>query len=68
MPRALEVAALMAASPADSYARTKLDLRRPVIETWARLASEHDRETLEAWDSAEVRAAMKAFVERTLKR
>ena len=68
MPRALEVAALLGASPPASYARTKLDLRRPVIETWARLAAEHDRETLAAWDSPAVRDAIRAFVARTLRK
>jgi len=68
MERALEVAATMAAAPPDSYARTKLDLRRPVIETWQRLAEEHDRQTLETWDSPTVRGAMREFVERTLRK
>jgi enoyl-CoA hydratase len=68
MDRALEVAATLAAAPVDSYARTKLDLRRPVIETWQRMAEEHDRQTLEAWDSPTVREAMRGFVERTLRK
>ena len=68
MDRALEVAATMGAAPPESYARTKLDLRRPVIETWQRLAEEHERQTLEAWDSKTVREAMREFVERTLRK
>lgn len=68
MPRAVAVARAMAGTPAESYARTKRDLRRPVIETWNRLAETHDRETLEAWDSPAVREAIRAFVEKTLKK
>ena len=68
MDRALEVASAMGAAPTESYARTKLDLRRPVIETWQRLADEHDRQTLEAWDSKTVRESMREFVERTLRK
>jgi enoyl-CoA hydratase len=68
MPRALEIATLLAATPPASYARTKLDLRRPVRETWARLGEAHDRETLAAWDSPAVRHAVRAFVARTLEK
>jgi enoyl-CoA hydratase len=68
MERAIEVARAMAGTPAKSYARTKLDLRRPVLETWDRLAAAHDRETLEAWDTPAVREAIRAFVETTLKK
>ena len=66
MPRAFEVAHAMAAAPPASYARTKRDLRRPVLEIWDRLAQAHDRETLEAWDSPAVRAAIQSYVQRTL--
>jgi enoyl-CoA hydratase len=68
MERALEVATSMAATPRDSYARTKADLRRPVVETWARLRPEHDRGTLEAWGSPAVREAIGSYVEKTLRR
>ena len=68
MERSLAAAAAMAGAPRESYARTKADLRRPVMETWARLRREHDRQTLEAWDSAAVRDAIRAYVEKTLKR
>jgi enoyl-CoA hydratase len=68
MARALAVARSLGSAPAASYARTKTDLRRPVLETWGRLRAAHDRETLDAWDSAEVRAAIKAYVEKTLKK
>jgi enoyl-CoA hydratase len=66
--RALAVATAMAATPRESYARTKANLRRPVVETWTRLRAEHDRGTLEAWDSEAVRSAVRAYVEMTLKK
>lgn len=68
MERALVVAQAMAATPPASYTRTKRDLRRPVLETWERLQLQHDRETLEAWDSPAVRDAVRAYVEKTLKK
>lgn len=43
--RALAIAQTMAATPPESHARTKRDLRRPVMESWQRLAEPHDRET-----------------------
>ena len=68
MERALAVAEAMAQTPPASYARVKRDLRRPVLETWERLQLQHDRETLEAWDSPAVREAIRAYVEKTLKK
>jgi enoyl-CoA hydratase len=68
MERALAVARSLGGAPPASYARTKSDLRRPVMEAWSRLRAAHDRETLEAWDSAEVRGAIRAYVETTLKK
>lgn len=68
MERSLAAARAMAATPPASYARTKRDLRRPVLETWERLQLQHDRETLEAWDSAAVREAIRAYVAKTLKK
>jgi len=68
MERARAAASAMAATPAASYARVKRDLRRPVLETWERLQLQHDRETLEAWDSAAVREAVRGYVEKTLKK
>ena len=68
MERALAVAQAMAATPPASYARTKRDLRRPVLETWERLSVQHDRDTLEAWDSPAVREAVRAYVAKTLRK
>jgi len=68
MERSLAAASMMAATPPESYARTKADLRRPVMETWAKLRAAHDRETLEVWHSPEVRSAIEAYVEKTLKK
>jgi enoyl-CoA hydratase len=66
--RAAAVADDLAQTPAASFLRAKLDLRRPVMEAWARHAAAHDRETLEAWDSPRVRSAVAAYVERTLRK
>jgi len=68
MERAIAVAQAMAATPPASYARTKRDVRRPVLETWERLSLQHDRETLEAWDSSAVREAIRAYVAKTLQK
>jgi enoyl-CoA hydratase len=68
MERARAAASAMAATPPASYARVKRDLRRPVLETWEQLQLQHDRETLEAWDSPAVREAVRAYVEKTLKK
>jgi enoyl-CoA hydratase len=66
--RSLAAATAMTGTPAASYARTKRDLRRPVLEAWRRLREAHDRETLEAWDSPVVRAAIGDYVEATLRK
>lgn len=68
MDRALAVAGAMAATPPASFARTKRDVHRPVLETWERLTLQHDRETLDVWDSPAVREAVRAYVARTLKK
>jgi enoyl-CoA hydratase len=68
MERAVTVAQAVAATPAASYARTKRDVRRPVLETWERHVLAHDRDTLEAWDSPAVRDAIREYVEKTLKK
>ena len=68
LERAQAVAEELAALPAVSFQRAKLDLRRPVTETWARHRAAHERETLEAWASPEVQSAVSAYVERTLKK
>ena len=68
MERALAVAAAMAATPPASFARTKRDLRRPTLEVWERLGLQHDRDTLETWDSPAVREAVRAYVQKTLKK
>jgi enoyl-CoA hydratase len=66
MDRALAVATELSALVPESYARTKADLRRPTVERWERLRPTHDPATLDAWDSAAVRDAIQAHVERTL--
>ena len=68
LDRAVAVADELASAPATSYARSKRDFRRPVLETWARHGATHDREILEAWSSPEVTRAVRGYVEKTLKK
>lgn len=66
--RALAAASELAAVPEVSFRRAKQDLRRPVLETWERHGAASDRELLEAWDSPAVRAAVRDYVAKTLRR
>jgi len=66
--RAAAVAAELASFPATSYRLTKERLRRPVREAIRRSEAADAMLTLAAWDSAEVRDAVRAYVARTLKR
>ncbi len=68
MERSLAVAREMAAVPPVSFRRAKLDLRRDVLEAWERHGADHDREMLEAWSSPEVEQAVRAYVEKTLRK
>jgi enoyl-CoA hydratase len=65
---ATAVAAQLGAIPAESYRTTKELLRRPALEAYERLGPEADRKTREAWGSDEVQQAIRAFVEKTLRR
>jgi enoyl-CoA hydratase len=66
LERALELAEDLASIHPASFARTKLDLRRPILDALAKHAAEHDRAMIEAWGSEPVLAAVRAFVEKTL--
>ena len=68
LARAVAVAEEMAAVPAVAFAQSKAHWQRPALETIARHRAEQDAKTLEAWDSPEVREAVRAYVERTLKK
>jgi enoyl-CoA hydratase len=68
LARASEAAAELASLPAQSYALTKGCLRRPVREVLSAHGAGDDRATLAAWESAEVRDAVRESVARTLRR
>jgi len=68
LDRAVAVAEELASAPASSYAASKRDFRRPVLETWARHGAANDREILEAWASPEVTRAVRSYVEKTLRK
>jgi enoyl-CoA hydratase len=68
LARAGEVAECMAAVPAISFRMTKEALRRPVIEAFDRGAATFERRILDAWSSEPVQAAVRAYVEKTLRR
>lgn len=67
MGRAVSVAEELGATVPASFRSAKLDLRRPILEAWARHGAAHEQSTLEAWASPEVQASVRAFVERTLR-
>jgi enoyl-CoA hydratase len=68
LERATTVAAGLAAIPAGSYRLTKETLVRPALEACARHGPEADRRVLEAWGSEDVQRAVRAYVEKTLRR
>ncbi len=68
MARAFEVAEAFAAIAPDTYAITKLAMRRDVIAGWDALGPGIDRSTIAAWGSPTVRDAVAAYVEKTLPR
>jgi len=68
LPRACEVAEELAAIPAETYAATKLAVRRPMIEAAERLTADEDARVIERWCSPEVLANVKAFAARSIKR
>jgi enoyl-CoA hydratase len=68
LARAEALAAELATMPSTSYRLTKELLRRPVREAIARRRREDDRITQDAWDSSEVRDAVRDYVARTLQR
>jgi len=68
LPRAEALAAELAAMPATSYRLTKERLRRPVRDAVASARGADDSLTHAAWDSTEVRDAVRDYVARTLRR
>lgn len=68
LERAIELARRRAAVPREAFALTKRQLREPLLRRAARLAESHDPEVIAAWTRPETREAIRAFVERTLKK
>jgi len=67
MERALESARELAATPAEAYAASKRTLRAPSRERAARLSRESQAATIELWASEPVQAAVRRYVEQTLR-
>jgi enoyl-CoA hydratase len=67
LPRALAAGEEFAAFPPRAFALTKRQLRRPAVEAVERASSLVPR-ILEAWSSPEVLGAIRAYVDRTLKK
>lgn len=65
--RALECAAELAATPAESYALTKRWLRAGALERWQKERDANARRVLQCWTGDAVRSAIGSFVARTLK-
>lgn len=68
LDRACAVAQELAAIPAETYAATKLAVRRPMIEAARRQAEVSDPQILDHWCSPEVLKHIGEFAARTIKR
>ena len=68
LPQAIAAAERMASVPARAFAHTKGLLRRPALDLIERHGKATRAEVLELWCSPAVQAAIRAYVERTLKR
>jgi enoyl-CoA hydratase len=66
--RALEVAAKLAAVPGRSFEVAKRMLRRPTLERIRELAPGADGDVLEAWRQPESQAAIRAHLDRSIRR
>lgn len=66
--RALEVAARLGRVPASTYKLIKEAARRPALERIAAHGPEHDALAVQGWQSAEVKAAIRTFLERTVRK
>src|SRR5262249_37274872 len=67
LPRSIAAAQELAAYPARAFELTKRQLRRPALEAVERSAGLVPR-ILDAWSSPEVLGAIRAYVDRTLKK
>ena len=68
LDRAVEVAAHLGSLPRASFSLTKRIIRQPGRDRVVRYMRSVDEEVLEAWMSAPVQDAVRAYVERTLKK
>lgn len=66
--RAVELAATWGASPAPAFALTKRQLQQPTLERLRRHAPEFDPEVERVWGDPDIQAAIRAFIEKTLRR
>src|SRR5215831_8632232 len=66
--RAVARAEELASAPAASFKKAKLDLRRPTIELLDRAEATSDKHLVDAWSSPAIQDAIRAYVEKTLKK
>ncbi len=66
LERAVAVAARMAEVAPETFALTKSQIRRPVLDRLTAGAAEADREVVRIWRLASTREAIRAYVESTL--
>jgi enoyl-CoA hydratase len=66
--RALEIAEQLGRVPPSTYALIKEAVRRPTLERIAAHGAEHDARAAKGWQSAEVKDAIRAFLDRTVRR
>ena len=65
--RALEVAEELMRIPANAFGLTKQWIQEPVLQRLERSAADHDAEVVRAWSDPETHAAIRRYVEATLK-
>jgi enoyl-CoA hydratase len=68
LDRAVDVAAHLGSLPPSSFALTKRIIRQPSRDRVVRYMRSVDEEVLEAWMSSRVQNAVRAYVERTLRK
>lgn len=66
LERAIEVADRLGRVPPETYALIKRAARRPATDRIAAQGAEHDAAATAGWQSEEVRAAIRSFLERTI--
>ncbi|HEV2755440.1 MAG TPA: enoyl-CoA hydratase/isomerase family protein [Actinomycetota bacterium] len=68
LDRALEVAERLGRVPATTYALIKEAARRPALDRIAAHEREHDAAAVRGWQSDEVKASIRSFLERTVRK